>query len=177
MHQHIVFEQHGYDSITNPLDTSYPPRFQVENIGQDIIGDVPVIVHLAGSWGSNDLRAGFAFEISTGASLSLTRAGFYGYAGSLAATTVFSCLKALKWALDNRCHQLQLLTDSQQLVHNLSSDKPEHVQVWWTIQQIRYLAKQLRLCKLMKVPRSNLCTIRKLATWCRIHRIGSTSCG
>lgn len=98
MHQHLVFEQEGYDSTSNPLDPSHPPGFQVANIGQDSNGEVPITVRLAGSWGSKDLRAGFAFETSPGPTSSLIRTGFLGYAGSLEATTVYACLKVLQWA-------------------------------------------------------------------------------
>lgn len=140
MRQHAIFEQQGHDPTRNNLDPSIPPGFQMANIGQDIGYVYPLTIQIVGSLDKADNRAGFTFEVCTGNSSLRFRQGFFGYVASSIFKIAMACLRAVTWAADNQYKQLKILTDSEELIQLLTSDRPLDIHVIWTVQQTHTLA-------------------------------------
>lgn len=75
--------------------------------------------------------------------------------------------------MTNRSEQVRILTKSQEFVRLLTFDGEENIHVRWPIRHIQSLARQLRSCHVIKVPRQHVREARQLALWCQAHRMAS----
>lgn len=92
----------------------------------------------------------------------------YGLANSALHAEAKACLQAPRWCVSKGKDEVLILTDSVNLINNLSKPKAGDIAIQWTISEIIELASTYKTCVLIKVDRQQVSRAHEIANMCHL---------